>query len=62
MPPEAPARLSTMTGWPVSLVTTAPKARARPSVVLPGAEPMRMVIGLLGNVCAPAAPQASAAA
>ena len=48
MLPPAPARLSTMTGWPSSVVSAWPMMRARMSVVPPAAKGTTMVTGLVG--------------
>ncbi|MNT64360.1 hypothetical protein D3C72_2022530 [compost metagenome] len=55
MLPPAPARLSTMTDWPSSVVSAWPMMRARMSVVPPAAKGTTMVTGLLGKACAIAA-------
>jgi hypothetical protein len=62
MLPPAPARLSTTTGWPRSLLMYWPTTRARMSVVPPAENGTTIVIGLLGKAWACAASGASARA
>src|SRR4029453_16208278 len=63
MVPLAPARFSTMTGWPSAAARGSAIMRAARSVVPPGAAPTSMVIGLPGNpLCANAQGAATAAA
>src|SRR5690349_2578023 len=64
MLPPAPARLSTMTGWPRSSDTFCPVMRATISVGPPGAKGVMKWIGLAGQAwaCAAAAASMSSAA
>src|SRR5688500_13440999 len=55
MAPEAPARFSTITGWPVLSESLAPSPRAIKSSAPPGANGAIRRIGLLGKDCANAA-------